>query len=98
MAIAKRARTRYLNSITADENKQGLPLIAGSVGSYGACLHDSSEYTGKYVDYVSKEEMRSWHLPRIKALLETGVDILACETIPAQVIWVQAEISIYYSG
>ena len=30
-------------------------LIAGSVGPYGACLHDGSEYTGDYVDHMTKE-------------------------------------------
>lgn len=60
------------------------PLIVGSVGPYGASLHDYSEYTGDYVDRVSKEEMREWHRPRIQALLNAGVDYLALETIPAQ--------------
>lgn len=26
------------------------PLIAGSVGPYGACLSDGSEYTGNYLN------------------------------------------------
>lgn len=30
-------------------------LIAGSVGPYGACLHNGSEYTGDYVDHMTKE-------------------------------------------
>ena len=29
--------------------------MAGSVGPYGACQHDRSEYTGKYVDDMSIE-------------------------------------------
>ncbi|XP_065843927.1 homocysteine S-methyltransferase YbgG-like isoform X2 [Oscarella lobularis] len=61
-----------------------LPLVAGSVGPYGACLHDGSEYTGTYVNSVTKEMLQAWHRPRIKALLEAGVDLLACETLPAQ--------------
>ena len=28
-------------------------LVAGSVGPYGACLHDRSEYTGDYVDSMT---------------------------------------------
>ena len=31
------------------------PLIAGSVGPYGACLHDGSEYTGNYIDIYPPE-------------------------------------------
>ena len=27
--------------------------MAGSVGPYGACLHDGSEYTGKYVENLT---------------------------------------------
>lgn len=30
-------------------------LIAGSVGPYGTCLHNGSEYTGDYVDHMTKE-------------------------------------------
>ena len=34
----------------------------------------------------SLQELMDWHRPRIDALLQAGVDILALETIPAQVI------------
>lgn len=60
------------------------PLIVGSVGPYGASLHDASEYTGSYADTTSKQTMRQWHLPRISALVEAGVDLLALETIPCR--------------
>jgi len=59
-------------------------LIAGAVGPYGTSLHDCSEYTGSYVEHVSPEEIADWHRPKIRALVEAGVDILAFETIPAQ--------------
>ena len=54
--------------------------MAGSVGPYGAMLADGSEYTGDYDpgDIV----LRDVHAPRIEALLEAGVDLLAFETIP----------------
>jgi len=58
-------------------------LVAGSVGPYGACLCDGSEYTGSYLDGISEEELQAWHRPRISALTEAGCDILAIETIPA---------------
>lgn len=60
----------------------GNPLIAGSCGPYGATLHDGSEYTGAYSKTVSKEFLTEWHRPRIEALLDAGVDLLAIETIP----------------
>ncbi|MBB3056785.1 homocysteine S-methyltransferase [Mucilaginibacter gotjawali] len=56
------------------------PLIAGSVGPYGASLADGSEYRGNYG--VSIEFLKSFHRQRMKVLIETGVDLLACETIP----------------
>ncbi|KAJ8917560.1 hypothetical protein NQ315_005609 [Exocentrus adspersus] len=61
------------------------PLIAGSVGPYGASLHDGSEYTGAYAKTTSTDVIRDWHIPRIKALVEAGVDLLALETIPCKV-------------
>jgi homocysteine S-methyltransferase len=54
--------------------------VAGSVGPYGASLADGSEYRGDYG--LSVSELRAWHRPRITALVEAGVDVLACETIP----------------
>ena len=54
--------------------------VAGSVGPYGASLADGSEYRGDYG--LSIGELRAWHRPRIASLVEAGVDLLACETIP----------------
>nr|XP_023024548.1 uncharacterized protein LOC111512638 [Leptinotarsa decemlineata]XP_023024549.1 uncharacterized protein LOC111512638 [Leptinotarsa decemlineata]XP_023024550.1 uncharacterized protein LOC111512638 [Leptinotarsa decemlineata]XP_023024551.1 uncharacterized protein LOC111512638 [Leptinotarsa decemlineata]XP_023024552.1 uncharacterized protein LOC111512638 [Leptinotarsa decemlineata] len=61
------------------------PIIAGSVGPYGASLHDGSEYTGTYAKYTTCDTMRKWHIPRMKALIEGGCDLLAIETIPCKV-------------
>lgn len=56
------------------------PLVAASVGPYGAYLADGSEYRG---DYTLKEtELMDFHRPRLAALLEAGPDLLACETLP----------------
>ena len=57
--------------------------MAGSVGPYGASLADGSEYRGDYG--LSVAELRAWHRPRIAALVEAGVDVLALETIPTVV-------------
>ena len=62
-------------------------LVAGSVGPYGACQHDGSEYHGNYVDHMSREQLKAWHRPRMERLLAEGVDLLAIETIPAKVGW-----------
>ncbi|XP_071453856.1 uncharacterized protein [Hetaerina americana] len=60
-------------------------LIAGSVGPYGACLSDGSEYNGDYIETVDEEELANWHRPRINTLVKEGVDLLAFETIPTVV-------------
>ena len=44
-----------------------------------------SEYSGDYVDHMTREELADWHRPRVAKLLECGVDLLAIETIPALV-------------
>lgn len=61
------------------------PLVVGSVGPYGASLHDGSEYTGAYAATTSVETMRDWHISRIDALVAGDVDLLAIETIPCKV-------------
>jgi homocysteine S-methyltransferase len=57
------------------------PFIAASVGPYGAFLADGSEYRGNYG--LTEKELMDFHRPRMKALIETGADVLACETIPS---------------
>eukprot|EP00929_Paragymnodinium_shiwhaense_P107746 TRINITY_DN74108_c0_g1_i1.p1 TRINITY_DN74108_c0_g1~~TRINITY_DN74108_c0_g1_i1.p1 ORF type:complete len:354 (+),score=79.67 TRINITY_DN74108_c0_g1_i1:97-1062(+) len=57
-------------------------LVAGSVGSYGASLHNGAEYTGVFAG-IDEEKLIAWHRPRIQALIEAGCDVLACETIPS---------------
>ena len=60
------------------------PLVAGSVGPYGACRNDGSEYTGDYHDALTPEELGAWHARRVDLLLAAGVDLLAFETIPCR--------------
>lgn len=57
------------------------PLVAASVGPYGAYLADGSEYTGHYG--ISDEQLAAFHRPRMQALIEAGTDLLAMETIPS---------------
>lgn len=59
---------------------QPAALIAGSIGPYGAFLADGSEYTGSY--RLSEKQYQEFHYPRIKALAESGIDLLAIETQP----------------
>lgn len=57
-----------------------IPLVAASIGPYGAALHDGSEYTGSY--NVEEPDLRQFHERRLTLLDGTEADLLACETIP----------------
>lgn len=56
------------------------PLVAASVGSYGAYLADGSEYRGDY-DRVDATALARFHRERLKVVAEKA-DLVACETIP----------------
>ncbi len=75
--LAEEARNRFL-SLNPHAPK---PLIAASIGPYGAYLADGSEYRGDY--NISDQALRDFHEPRINLLATTTADILACETIPS---------------
>lgn len=75
--LARQARDAYRAENPA---AKGL-LIAGSIGPYGAYLADGSEYRGDY--QRSAQAFQDFHRPRIDALLESGADLLACETLPS---------------
>lgn len=57
------------------------PLVAASIGPYGAFLADGSEYKGKYE--ITDEELLNFHDPKIKILDQSVADFLAFETIPS---------------
>ncbi len=81
--LARRARAGYLEATVdagATTDVTRALLIAGSVGPYGAMLADGSEYRGDYDP--GEARLREVHAPRMDVLLETGVDVLALETIP----------------
>jgi homocysteine S-methyltransferase len=57
------------------------PLVAASIGPYGACLHDGSEYHGNYG--LGKKALTDFHRPRMEVLADTDADLFAFETIPS---------------
>lgn len=59
------------------------PFVAASVGPYGAYLADGSEYRGNYG--LTEEQLMDFHRPRMRALVEAGAEMLACETIPTPI-------------
>ncbi|WP_261306498.1 homocysteine S-methyltransferase [Paenibacillus andongensis] len=77
--IAVKARDDFWDSLL-EKTKRPRPIVAASVGPYGAYLADGSEYRGNYK--LTENELIEFHRPRVKALIDAGADILACETIP----------------
>ncbi|XP_078141879.1 betaine-homocysteine S-methyltransferase isoform X2 [Centroberyx gerrardi] len=79
--LAKETVKRFVS----DEHPIGQkdPVVAGSVGPYGAFLHNGSEYTGAYAEQMSVEELKAWHRPQISCLAAAGADLIAFETIPS---------------
>jgi homocysteine S-methyltransferase len=57
------------------------PLVAASIGPYGAYLADGSEYRGDYD--LDEDGLVAWHRRRWHILARTQADLLACETIPS---------------
>jgi homocysteine S-methyltransferase len=80
VTIAREAREEFW---AENIGERAYPFIAGSVGPYGAYLADGSEYRGNYG--LTEDELSAFHRPRMRALVEVGVDLLACETIPCLV-------------
>ena len=77
--LAIDARTSFLlNSINKIKH---IPLVAASLGPYGAALADGSEYTG-YNGEVSIVDLIHFHEERINVMINTQADVLAFETIP----------------
>ena len=79
--LAQRARDEWLASPEATARTRPRPLVAASVGPYGAVLADGSEYRGDYG--LSRRELTDFHLARLGPLIEADPDLLAIETIPS---------------
>jgi len=73
--LAERACTRF-------HQKFRRPVwLAGSLGPYGAVLHNGAEYHGNYT--LSHQELVAFHQRRIRALVTTKADFLLFETVPS---------------
>jgi homocysteine S-methyltransferase len=80
VALASGARDEFW-AIASNRAGRTRPLIAASIGPFGAMRADGSEYRGNYG--VSEAALRDFHRPRLAVLADCGADLLACETIPA---------------
>lgn len=78
--LAAEERNRFWRNPAHREGRRR-PLVAASVGPYGAFLADGSEYTGDY--RADDAALAAFHWPRLKLLAQSGADLLAVETIPS---------------
>jgi homocysteine S-methyltransferase len=80
--LAVEARDEFWND---ESNRVGRskPFVAASIGPYGAFLAKGEEYRGNYG--LTENELMDFHRPRMKALIEAGAELLACETIPSPI-------------
>lgn len=67
-------------AVAANRVGRHRPLVAASVGPYGAMLADGSEYRGHYA--IGQQALVEFHRERLQVLAHSGADLLACETIP----------------
>ena len=80
VTLAREARDQFQSE--SEDSGRMTPLVAASIGPYGASLGDGSEYTGVY--RVTDRQLRAWHASRLEVLAAAGPDLLACETIPSR--------------
>jgi homocysteine S-methyltransferase len=78
--LAAEARDEFWAN-TPDRERRLRPLVAASVGPYGAYLADGSEYTGDYD--LDEEGLVAFHRRRWHLLAGSDADLLAVETIPS---------------
>jgi homocysteine S-methyltransferase len=79
IALAIAARDEFWAD-AANRTDRSRPLIAASVGPYGAMLADGSEYRGHYS--LDEAALADFHRPRLRVLAGARADFLAFETIP----------------
>jgi homocysteine S-methyltransferase len=83
VVVAREARDAFWSDPATNRSGRKPPLVAASVGPYGAYLANGAEYTGDYD--LDEDGLVDFHRERLLVLADTGVDLLACETIPSAV-------------
>jgi homocysteine S-methyltransferase len=78
--LASEAREKFWAKVGYQEDRLK-PLVAASVGPYGAYLADGSEFTGSYD--LDEAGLIDFHRRRWQVLASSDADLLACETIPS---------------
>jgi len=82
VTIARGERDAFWERRRPDD-RRARPLVAASIGSFGAFLADGSEYRGDFG--LGVDALASWHRPRLRILETSGADVVAFETIPSLV-------------
>lgn len=78
--LAVEARDEFW-AVKANRHKRLRPLVAASIGPYGAFLANGAEYRGDYD--LDSAGLVAWHRPRWHILAQSGADLFACETCPS---------------
>ena len=80
VSLAVEARDAFWDD-AENRHRRLRPLVATSVGPYGAYRADGSEYTGRYG--LSDDELLDFHEGRWGILAKSAADLMGCETIPS---------------
>jgi homocysteine S-methyltransferase len=81
VALAEQARCEYTQAEVDAGRKPRRIWIAGSLGAYGAALHNGAEFHGNY--NIDQAGVVAFHAERIDAMRDTPADFLAFETVPS---------------
>ena len=77
--LTVRARDDFMAGL--DSTDRTRPLVAASIGPYGAFLADGSEYSGDYG--LGEGELLDFHAERFRRFATSSADLVACETVPS---------------
>ena len=80
--LAVEARDEFWSD-AAHRGNRLRPLVAASVGPYGAYLADGSEFRGDYD--LDLDALAEFHRERLGVLSASGADLLAFETVPSRI-------------
>lgn len=79
--LAYKARNRFWAE-PRNRKDRCKPLVAASIGSYGAFLANGSEFSGDYG--LTLTQLIDFHRPRLELLASSDADLIAFETIPSK--------------
>ncbi len=81
VALAVEARDGHRTEGAGRLRARPRPLVAASVGPYGAHLADGSEYDGRYG--VGAGVLDDFHRRRFRLFARSAADVILCETVPS---------------